>query len=137
MAKEEMLNQNDPEKIMTKEIAKKRAKVMDEFSISRDEFSQWYVATVSPVIEWTNPVTAWMFAAWVHGSGVKEWISAEEKAKREARRVAMAAKKVAREAKEAAEKEAREAKKAEDAAARAEAEVKRTALKKDRLVINV
>jgi hypothetical protein len=137
MAKEEMLNQNNPEKIMKKELAKKRAKIMNEFNVSRHEFSQWYVATVSPVVEWTNPVTAWMFAAWVHGSGVKEWIPEEEKVKWEARRVAMALKKAEREAKEAAEQEAREAKKAADAAARAEAEVKRTALKKEREAVNV
>lgn len=138
-SKKEMLNMNDPEKIMDKDLAKKRGNLMTEFNVSRDEFAKWYVATVSPVVEWTNPVTAWMFAAWVHGSEVTEWITEEEKARREARRVAMEIKKAERAAKEAAEKEVREAKKAADAAARAEAAVKRAeltakraALKKER-----
>ena len=126
MAKEEMLNQNDPEKIMKKELAKKRAKIMDEFNVSRDEFAKWYVEVVSPVVEWTNPVTSWMFAAWVQGSGVSEWITEEEKAKREARRAAIAIKKAEREAKEAAA----EIEKAKAAVERAAAEVKRAALKK-------
>jgi len=138
------LAMNDPERIMTKEIAKKRLKVLHEFSVSRDEFSKWYVATVSPVVDWANPVTSWMFAAWVQGSGITEWITEEEKEKREARRVAMAIKKAEREAKEEAERVAREEKKAAEAAARAEAEVKRAAitakraaLKKEREVANV
>jgi hypothetical protein len=135
-SKKEMLNMNDPEKIMDKDLAKKRVNLMTEFNVSRDEFTKWYVATVSPVVEWTNPVTAWMFAAWVHGSEVTEWITEEERAKREARRVAMEIKKAEREAKEAAEKEVREAKKAADAAARAATTAKRAALKKERRVIS-
>jgi hypothetical protein len=131
-----MLNMNDPEKIMDKDLAKKRVNLMTEFNVSRDEFTKWYVETVSPVVEWTNPVTAWMFAAWVHGSEVTEWITEEERAKREARRVAMEIKKAEREAKEAAEKEVREAKKAADAAARAATTAKRAALKKERRVIS-
>jgi hypothetical protein len=135
-SKKEMLNMNDPEKIMDKDLAKKRVNLMTEFNVSRDEFTKWYVETVSPVVEWTNPVTAWMFAAWVHGSEVTEWITEEERAKREARRVAMEIKKAEREAKEAAEKEVREAKKAADAAARAATTAKRAALKKERRVIS-
>ena len=135
-SKKEMLNMNDPEKIMDKDLAKKRVNLMTEFNVSRDEFTKWYVATVSPVVEWTNPVTAWMFAAWVHGSEVTEWITEEERARREARRVAMEIKKAEREAKEAAEKEVREAKKAADAAARAATTAKRAALKKERRVIS-
>jgi hypothetical protein len=121
---------------MDKDLEKKRVNLMAEFNVSRDEFTKWYVATVSPVVEWTNPVTAWMFAAWVHGSEVTEWITEEERAKREARRVAMEIKKAEREAKEAAEKEVREAKKAADAAARAATTAKRAALKKERRVIS-
>lgn len=135
-SKKEMLNMNDPEKIMDKDLAKKRVNLMTEFNVSRDEFTKWYVATVSPVVEWTNPVTAWMFAAWVHGSGVEEWITEEEKARREARRAAIAAKKAEREAKEAAAKEVREAKKAADAAARAATTAKRAAMKKERRSVN-
>ena len=135
-SKKEMLNMNDPEKIMDKDLEKKRVNLMTEFNVSRDEFTKWYVATVSPVVEWTNPVTAWMFAAWVHGSGVEEWITEEEKARREARRAAIAAKKAEREAKEAAAKEVREAKKAADAAARAATTAKRAAMKKERRSVN-
>jgi hypothetical protein len=146
-SKKEMLNMNDPEKIMDKDLEKKRVNLMTEFNVSRDEFTKWYVATVSPVVEWTNPVTAWMFAAWVHGSGVEEWITEEEKARREARRAAIAAKKAEREAKEAAAKEvreaaaraakeAKEAKIAADAAARAATTAKRAAMKKERRSVN-
>ena len=135
-SKKEMLNMNDPEKIMDKDLEKKRVNLMTEFNVSRDEFTKWYVAAVSPVVEWTNPVTAWMFAAWVHGSGVEEWITEEEKARREARRAAIAAKKAEREAKEAAAKEVREAKKAADAAARAATTAKRAAMKKERRSVN-
>ena len=124
-SKKEMLNMNDPEKIMDKDLEKKRVNLMTEFNVSRDEFTKWYVAAVSPVVEWTNPVTAWMFAAWVHGSGVEEWITEEEKARREARRAAIAAKKAEREAKKAA-----------DAAARAATTAKRAAMKKERRSVN-
>ena len=135
-SKKEMLNMNDPEKIMDKDLEKKRVNLMAEFNVSRDEFTKWYVETVSPVVEWTNPVTAWMFAAWVHGSEVTEWITEEERAKREARRVAMEIKKAERAAKEAAAKEVREAKKAADAAARAATTAKRAAMKKERRSVN-
>lgn len=129
MAKKEILNMNDLENILSKDLAKKRMKVMDEFIVSRHEFSLWYVAEVSPVVEWTNPVTAWMFAAWVNGSGMKEWVSEEEIAQREAKQAAINAKKVEREAKQA-EAIKQLAKEAE------QAKVKGKAIKKDRLVIN-
>lgn len=129
MAKKEILNMNDLENILSKDLAKRRMKVMDEFIVSRHEFSLWYVATVSPVVEWTNPITAWMFAAWVNGSGVKEWVSEEEIAQREAKQATINARKVEREAKQA-EVIKQLAKEAE------EAKGKGKAIKKDRLVIN-
>lgn len=128
MAKEEMLNQNDPEKIMIRELTKKRAKVLVEFDLSRSAFMTWYVANVSPVVEWTNPVTAWMFAAWVQGSGVDQWRTEKEQAILDARRALAATRKAEKEAKEAAA----ELEKEKAAAERAAAEVKRAALKEAR-----
>lgn len=141
--KQEMLKMNDPEKIMDKDLAKKRVNLLKEFNLSRDAFVVWYAANINPVVAWTNPVTAWMFAAWVHGCNVDEWRTEKEQAAYDARQAAIAARRAAQQAKEEAEREAREAKKAADAAARAEAEVKRAALtakraalKKERRSVN-
>ena len=89
MAKVKILNQNDPEKIMEKDLAKKRDNLLKEFNLSRDEFIAWHVKNVGAEVRWTNPVTAWIFAAWTHSSGVEEWLTEKERAVRQAKSVGM------------------------------------------------
>lgn len=131
-SKKEILDMNDLENIMDKDLETKRVNLLKEFNLSRDAFVVWYATNVNPVVAWTNPVTAWMFAAWVHGCDVDEWRTEKEQAAFDARQAAITARREAKAAKEAAEKEAREAKKIADAAARAATTAKRAALKKER-----
>lgn len=101
----------DPEQAWIRDLKKQRVNLMKDFNVSRDEFVKWYLATTRKrKVQWTNPVVSWMFAAWVNGSGNKEWLTQMEKDQRERQRQIMLRKKEeqqVRMAKAAAEKEAK------------------------------
>ena len=106
----------DPEQAWIRDLKKQRINLMKEFNVSRDEFVKWYLATTRKrKVQWTDPVVSWMFAAWVNGSGNKEWLTQMEKDQRERQRQIMLRKKEeqqVRMAKAAAEKEAKQAEEA-------------------------
>jgi hypothetical protein len=101
----------DPEQAWIRDLKKQRINLMKDFNVSRDEFVKWYLATTRKrKVQWTDPVVSWMFAAWVNGSGNKEWLTQMEKDQRERQRQIMLRKKEeqqVRMAKAAAEKEAK------------------------------
>lgn len=81
---------NPSESLSPVEVKKRRALAMVPFDISREMFSNWFHASVSHDMDWTNPMIGQMFQAWVAGSGIKEWITDKEIAAREKRNKATA-----------------------------------------------
>lgn len=79
----------DPELALVRDLKKKRVSLMREFNISRDEFVKWYQENIGAVVPWSDPVTSWIFASWVHTSGVKEWLTPMEIDQRERQRQVM------------------------------------------------
>jgi hypothetical protein len=73
------------------ELKKRRAHALTPFTVSKEKFSYWYQTEVAPEVNWTDPMVAHMFRAWVAGHGVTEWISDKELAARAAKKERMAA----------------------------------------------
>lgn len=73
----------DPEKIMNKELQKKKDVALIPSSVAISEFASTYKATFKLPLDWTNPVTNWHFHLWVAPQVGREWLSEEQKAKRE------------------------------------------------------
>jgi hypothetical protein len=78
----------DPEKVMNKELQKKRDVALVPSSVALAEFASIYKATFKLPLVWTNPVTNWHFHLWVAPQAGREWLSEEQKAKREKAAVA-------------------------------------------------
>lgn len=108
----------DPEQALIRDLNKKRVNLMKDFNVSRDEFVTWYKKNIGEVVQWTDPVTSWMFASWVQSSGNKEWLTQMEIDQRDRQRQIMLRK--TEERKEQLKKEAaeKEIKRAEEAAQR-------------------
>ena len=72
----------DPEKIMNKELQKKKDVALIPSSVALAEFAATYKSTFKLPLDWTNPVTNWHFHLWVAPQVGREWLSEEQKAKR-------------------------------------------------------
>jgi len=72
----------DPEKIMNKELQKKRDVALVPSSVALAEFASIYTKEFKLPLVWTNPVTNWHFHLWVAPQAGREWLSDEQKAKR-------------------------------------------------------
>jgi hypothetical protein len=80
---------DDVETAIQKDIAAKILVAMNPFKVARVEFAEWYVGTIGVEPEWTQPPVNWMFNAWIAAQGEREWLTQEEKDKREIQRVKM------------------------------------------------
>lgn len=74
------------EKLFNKEIEKQKALALEASQVARDGFIAWYQETIGKEIPWNDPVTNWMYNAWVASHGVRKWESPERIAKNKARR---------------------------------------------------
>jgi hypothetical protein len=78
----------DIEKVMHKELQKKRDVALVPSSVALAEFASIYTKQFKLPLVWTNPVTNWHFHLWVAPQVGREWLSDEQKAKREKAAVA-------------------------------------------------
>ena len=72
----------DPEKVMNKELQKKRDVALVPSSVALAEFASIYTKQFKLPLVWTNPVTNWHFHLWVAPQAGREWLSEEQKVKR-------------------------------------------------------
>jgi hypothetical protein len=72
----------DPEKIMNKELQKKKDVALVPSSVALAEFASIYKATFKLPLDWTNPVTNWHFHLWIAPQAGREWLSGEQIEKR-------------------------------------------------------
>lgn len=69
------------EKLFNKEIEKQKSLALEASQVARDGFIAWYQETIGKEIPWNDPVTNWMYNAWVASHGVRKWESPERIAK--------------------------------------------------------
>lgn len=69
------------EKLFNKEIEKQKSLALEASQVARDGFVAWYQETIAKEVAWNDPVTNWMYNAWVASHGVRKWESPERIAK--------------------------------------------------------
>lgn len=79
-----MKKQNeDPEKLMNKELQKKRDIALIPSSVAISEFAAIYESEFKLPLVWTNPVTNWHLHLWIAPQAGREWLTQEQIEKRE------------------------------------------------------
>lgn len=73
------------EKLFNKEIEKQKSLALEASQVARDGFIAWYQETIGKEIPWNDPVTNWMYNAWVASHGIRKWESPERVAKNKLR----------------------------------------------------
>lgn len=72
-----------PDTLTSAEVKRRRVRATIPFLVAREKFGYWHQENVGIKADWDNPMTAQLFHAWVAGSGITEWESDEEIARRE------------------------------------------------------
>jgi len=78
----------DPEKIMNKELQKKKDVALIPATVALAEFASTYKAMFKIPLDWTNPVTNWHFHLWIAPQAGREWLTQEQIEKRDKAKIA-------------------------------------------------